>query len=60
LQLDRFAPGLMAATIGRNSDNSLIRKAGVMGIVLVGGWVQPADDILAILPLGEPRPLLPV
>ncbi|MGL4542673.1 MAG: MOSC domain-containing protein [Polymorphobacter sp.] len=60
LQLDRFSQGLMAATLDRALDNSLVRKAGVMGIVLAGGRIQPGDPITAILPTGEARPLLPV
>jgi MOSC domain-containing protein YiiM len=44
-QLDGLRPGLMAAVLDRASDGSLIRKAGVMGIVLHGGTVQREDPI---------------
>lgn len=44
-QLDAFQPGLMAATLDRAADGSLVRKAGVMGIVIAGGVIHPGDDI---------------
>lgn len=45
IQLDRFRPGLMAACLGRDADGRLVRKAGVMGIILTGGQVKPGDAI---------------
>src|ERR1700735_2907241 len=33
-QLDRFKPGLMKATLDRDAEGNLIRKAGVMAVVL--------------------------
>ena len=56
-QLDDFQRGLMAAVLGRDERGRLIRKAGVMGIVLVGGEVRPGDPIRVELPAGEHRPL---
>lgn len=53
-QLDRFQPGLMAAVLGRDETGGLVRKAGVMAIVLVGGEVRPGDPIRAIPP-SEPH-----
>ena len=44
-QLDRFQPGLMAAVLGRDADGKLVRKAGIMGIVLAGGEVRLGDAI---------------
>lgn len=60
LQLDRFQPGLMAAVLDRAPDGGLIRKAGVMGIVLADGDVRPGDAISATPPPGPHRPLQPV
>ena len=40
-QLDGIQDGLMAATLGRDEDGGLERKAGVMGIVLAGGACAP-------------------
>ncbi|WP_248926184.1 MOSC domain-containing protein [Paenibacillus hamazuiensis] len=56
-QLDRFQPGLMAAVLGRDEQGNLVRKAGIMGIVLAGGEVWPGDQIRVVLPPGPPRPL---
>ncbi len=41
-QLDGLRPGLMAATLGRDGDGNLIRKAGVMGTVVSGGEIRRA------------------
>ena len=51
-QLDRFQPGLMAAVLDRDAHGNLIRKAGVMGVVLAGGEVRPGDAIRVEEPLG--------
>jgi MOSC domain-containing protein YiiM len=59
-QIDGFQKGLMAATLDKDADGHLIRKAGIMGIVLVPGDVRPGDGIGVELPVGAPRPLLPV
>ena len=57
LQLNKFQPGLMAATLDRDPAGNLIRKAGVMAIVLTGGEVRPGDAITVTLPDGPPIPL---
>lgn len=59
-QLDSLVPGLMAAVLDRDAHGQLIRKAGVMAIVLQGGEVYPADPIRVELPLEPHQPLLPV
>lgn len=56
-QLDNFQPGLMAATLDRDEQGNLIRKAGVMGIVLASGEVRPGDLIFVALPPEPHRPL---
>jgi MOSC domain-containing protein YiiM len=60
LQLDGIQPGLMAATLERDARGRLVRKAGVMGIVLAGGDVRPGDPIRVELPAAPHRPLEPV
>jgi MOSC domain-containing protein YiiM len=50
IQLDRFRPGLMAACLGRTPEGGVVRKAGVMGVVLVGGQVMPGDPIAVEAP----------
>jgi MOSC domain-containing protein YiiM len=59
-QLDQFQPGLMAAVLGRDEEGKLVRKAGVMGIVLAEGEVNPGDQISVELPPEPRRPLAPV
>ena len=59
-QLDRIQPGLMGATLERAADGSLIRKAGIMAVVLKGGDVRPADPIRVELPADPHRLLAPV
>jgi MOSC domain-containing protein YiiM len=59
-QLDRIQPGLMAAVLDRDAKGNLVRKAGVMGIVIGGGVVQPGDVITIDLPPAPRRPLEPV
>jgi MOSC domain-containing protein YiiM len=59
-QLDAFAPGLTAAVLGHDADGHLIRKSGVMAIVIQGGDVNAGDAITVELPAGEQRPLQPV
>lgn len=44
-QLDDLAPGLMEATLERAADGSLIRKCGVMAIVVSGGEVRTGDPV---------------
>jgi MOSC domain-containing protein YiiM len=44
-QLDKIQKGLMAATLDRDVEGKLVRKAGIMGIVLVAGEVMPGDPI---------------
>lgn len=56
-QLDGFQPGLRAAVLDRDADGGLIRKSGVMGIVIAGGEVRPGDPIRAELPPLPHRPL---
>jgi MOSC domain-containing protein YiiM len=59
-QLDGILPGLMAATLGGDDTCSLIRKAGVMGVVVVGGEVRPGEQIRVELPKSPYRSLEPV
>ena len=56
-QLDDFRPGLMNALLDRAKDGSIIRKGGVMGVVLEGGTVKPGDRIQIVLPQKPYRPL---
>jgi hypothetical protein len=59
-QLDRFQDGLMAAVLGRDAQGRLIRKSGIMTIVLAGGIARADDRICVALPDGPLEPLEPV
>lgn len=59
-QLDSIQPGLMAATLSRDREGNLIRKAGIMAVVLADGLVQPGDPITVELPSPPHSPLAPV
>jgi MOSC domain-containing protein YiiM len=59
-QIDKFQKGLMQATLERDSQGNLIRKAGVMGVVISEGEVRSGDPIVAELPAEAHEPLVPV
>ena len=52
-QLDSLQKGLMKAVLDQDEDGNLIRKAGIMGIVLEGGEVRIGNEIVVELP---PKP----
>ncbi|MEU5216771.1 MOSC domain-containing protein [Streptomyces sp. NPDC020807] len=56
-QIDGFRHGLLKQVVGRDEQGGIVRKAGIMGIVLTGGEVRPGDTIRAELPEGPHRPL---
>jgi MOSC domain-containing protein YiiM len=59
-QLDDFQKGLMKAVLDKDEEGNLIRKAGIMGIVLKDGEVYINDDIRVELPSEPHEPLKPV
>src|SRR5579884_1211161 len=58
-QLNKLQPGLMNATLDRDADGKLIRKAGIMAVVVEGGEVREGDSIAVELPPPPHRPLEP-
>lgn len=60
LQLDLFQAGLMKAVLDRDEDGNLVRKSGIMSIVLTDGVVRPGDRIQVALPSHPHQPLQPV
>ena len=56
-QLNKLRPGLMAATLDRDIAGNLIRKAGVMAVVIEGGPVRAGDRIGVELPAAPHQPL---
>jgi MOSC domain-containing protein YiiM len=49
-QIEEFQAGLLNAVLGRDANGALIRKSGVMGVVVRGGVVRAGDAIVAHLP----------
>jgi MOSC domain-containing protein YiiM len=59
-QLDQLQQGLMAACLEKAAEGDLIRKAGVMSIVLAGGQVRAGDAVAVELPATPHEALKPV
>ncbi|GLX98254.1 MOSC domain-containing protein [Herbidospora sp. NBRC 101105] len=59
-QIDGFQQGLMKEVLGRDADGEVVRKAGIMGVVVTGGEIRPGDEIRVTLPDGPHRKLEPV
>jgi MOSC domain-containing protein YiiM len=59
-QLDGIEPGLMAALRGRDANGQLVRKAGVMAVVVTSGAVTVGDRIGVRVPAEPHAPLGPV
>ena len=60
VQIDRFSRGLLALNLDRDAHGNVIRKTGVMGVVLADGDVRAGDAILVELPAEPHRRLQPV
>ena len=60
IQLEKLQTGLMAAVLDRDAEGNLVRKAGVMSVVVAGGEVRPGDPIAVELPAPPHRKLQPV
>jgi MOSC domain-containing protein YiiM len=56
-QIDGFQRGLLKRVIGRDGSGAVVRKAGIMSVVVRGGLVRPGDPIVADPPPGPHRPL---
>jgi hypothetical protein len=59
-QLDGIQPGLMAAVLDRDTEGNLVRKAGIMSVVVRSGEVRPDDPVVVELPAPPRAPLRPV
>ena len=59
-QLDGIQAGLMQATLDRDANGELIRKAGVMAVVTAEGEIRPGDAVALVLPALPHRSLEPV
>jgi len=58
-QINGIAPGLMDAVLDRAADGSLIRKSGIMAVVITGGVIA-VDDPITVVHLPERHVPLPV
>lgn len=56
-QIEAFRPGLLKQVSYRDGEGLLVRKAGIMGVVVLGGVVRVGDRIEVQPPPGPPRPL---
>ncbi|MQA02409.1 MAG: MOSC domain-containing protein [Streptosporangiales bacterium] len=56
-QLDDYQHGLMKAVLGRAADGTVIRKAGIMSVVLADGEVRAGDPVQVTLPPPPHHPL---
>lgn len=54
-QMDGLRPGLMKACLSRDAEGAVVRKSGIMSVVVAGGIVRPGDSIGVELP---PEPFL--
>jgi MOSC domain-containing protein YiiM len=57
-QIEAFHPGLLASVLGRDDAGNLVRKTGIMAVVIAGGDVKAGDAIAVVLPQGKHHPLL--
>jgi MOSC domain-containing protein YiiM len=56
-QIERFQSGLLTAVLDKGPGGELIRKTGIMSIVISGGKVRPGDRIAVELPAEPHLPL---
>jgi MOSC domain-containing protein YiiM len=59
-QIEKFRSGLLAAVLGRSADGQLVRKTGVMAVVVKGGVVRAGDDIALAHTPSVHLPLRPI
>lgn len=56
-QIEDFRAGVLKEVIDKDENGAVIRRAGVMGIVLHGGIIEPDDSIEVELPSEPHQPL---
>jgi MOSC domain-containing protein YiiM len=56
-QIDAFRAGLLKQVVGRDETGAILRRSGVMAVVLEGGDIRPGDLIEVILPALPYHPL---
>lgn len=56
-QIENFQPGLLRLLNYRADGGALVRRAGIMGVVIRGGLVSVDDSVSVSSPPGQPRAL---
>jgi MOSC domain-containing protein YiiM len=56
-QIDAFRRGVLKLVLHRDDTGALVRRAGIMGVVVLGGTVGAGDPIEVSGPPGPPAPL---
>jgi MOSC domain-containing protein YiiM len=56
-QIESFQPGLLKEVSYRDEDGAQVRRAGIMGVVVLGGRVRLGDSLEIQPPPGPARPL---
>lgn len=49
-QINGFSEGLLGALIERDTEGKLLRRGGIMSVVVLGGTVRAGDEIAVALP----------
>jgi MOSC domain-containing protein YiiM len=60
VQIDRFQSGLLARVATRSETGEIVRRAGVMSVVVTGGPIRAGDTIVVEFPAEPHRALEPV
>lgn len=56
-QIENFREGLLKEVLDKDEEGKIVRKTGIMSIVLEGGVVKPGDMIEVVLPPEPHHPL---
>ncbi|RKT56238.1 MOSC domain-containing protein [Saccharothrix australiensis] len=59
-QIDAYQDGLLKHVVGRDDEGNVVRRAGIMSVVVVSGDVRPGDGIRVEPPAGPHVPMGPV
>lgn len=50
VQINDFQPGLLKELVSKDDDGNLVRRGGVMSVVLTGGTIRAGEEIAVVLP----------
>ncbi|MDQ8201291.1 MOSC domain-containing protein [Pelagicoccus enzymogenes] len=59
-QIEKFRPHMLKEVLRKNEEGEVEKRAGIMGVVRIGGKIYQNDEIEVILPQGEPMALVGV